>query len=319
MRAMTPRRAGIAFGAVMLAALAAHSQVSIVTRLRAPPADAARPGVNLRVDRNMVLIPVAVSDKRDRPITGLERENFRVFDDSVEQNVTAFAEEDEPVAVGLVFDASGSMSPRLPLSRRAASAFFTAANPADEFFLVEFSDKPELRAPLARDTFQIEAELRATRARGRTALLDAVVLAMHELSRSNLARKALLIISDGGDNNSRYSASEVRDLVRESDALVYAIGIHGDDDTPEEARGPDLLSQIANQSGGRYVTAPAEEIPDVAAKISVELRNRYVLGFSPSDWRRDGRYHGVTVKVEPPPGMPPLRAAWRRGYYAPPD
>jgi VWFA-related protein len=304
-------------GWVVLAASGLRGQVSIEPRETAVDAAVTRPGATLRVDTNVVLVPVTVCDSSDRPVTGLEKENFRVFDDQVEQTVTMFSMEDAPIAVGLVFDISGSMGPKLRLSRAAANQFFRTANPEDEYFLVEFNDKPRLAVPLTRDPDDIQAQLAATQSKGRTALLDAVVLGIHELKKSGKPRKALLIISDGGDNSSRYTESEVKDLVRETDALIYAIGIYGGGVSPEEASGPGLLADIAEQTGGRHLAADASDIPDIAAKISVELRNRYVLGYSPTDRRRDGRYHPVQVKIAQPRGMTALRASWRRGYFAP--
>jgi len=300
-----------------LGPLGMYGQAVIAPRPRPAPAGQAMPQANLRIDANLVLVPVIVCDPMNRPVTGLEKEHFRVFDDSVEQTVTTFATDDEPVAVGLVFDVSGSMGSKLRLSRMAAAAFFRIANPEDEFFLVEFNEKPKLVVPLTRDTQQIQSQLAFAQSKGRTALLDAVMLAMHELKKSSKSRKAILIISDGGDNSSRYNESELKDAVRESDVLIYAIGVYGGAFSPEEVAGPGLLTQVAEQSGGRHLAADASEMPDIAAKIGIEMRNRYVLGYSPTDTQRDGRYHPVQVKVVPPHGLPPLRAFWRRGYYAP--
>jgi len=299
------------------------AQVAITPRLAAnAPLSVKLPAANLRIDANLVLVPVSVCDAMNRPVTGLEREHFKVFEDKVEQTVTHFAMEDEPLAVGLVFDTSGSMGSKLRRSRMAASAFFKTANPEDEFFLVEFNDRPKLVAPLTRDYEEIQNHLAFAPSRGRTALLDAIFLAMHEMKKSTKSRKALLIISDGGDNSSRYSVTEVRNLVRESDVLFYALGIYEPSGargrSPEELSGPGLLTQMAEQTGGRHL--PVEdlsEMPDIAAKIGIELRNRYVLGYSPGNQPRDGRYHRVQVKLAPPHGLPSLKAFWRTGYYAP--
>jgi VWFA-related protein len=299
------------------------AQVAITPRMTTkPPLDVRLPAANLRIDSNLVLVPVSVCDSNNRPVTGLEREHFKVFEDKVEQTVTHFAMEDEPVAVGLVFDTSVSMGNKLRRSRMAASAFFRTANPEDEFFLVEFNDQPKLVVPMSRDYEEIQNKLAFAPSKGRTALLDAIFLAMHEMKKSAKGRKALLIISDGGDNSSRYTATEVRDLVREGDVLIYALGIYepygSRDRSPEEMAGPGLLSDIAEQTGGRHL--PVEdlnEMPDIAAKIGIELRNRYVLGYSPANRSRDGRYHHVQVKLTPPHGLPTLKAFWRLGYYAP--
>jgi len=280
-----------------------------------PPAEPSRP--NLRVDTQLVLVPVSVNDKMNRPVSGLEKENFRLFEDSVEQPIVQFAMDDEPVAVGLIFDTSGSMDNKLHRSRQAAMEFFRVANPEDEFFLVEFGDSPKLRVPLTADVGRIETQLAFSLAKGSTALLDAVYMGLHEIKKSKKNKKALLIISDGGDNHSRYSLAEVQRLVRESDVLIYAIGVFGGPGTPEEIGGPGMLSHIAEQTGGRMFEANVMEMPDIARKIGIELRNRYILGYTPKAQPRDGKYHRILVKLIPPRGLPPLRAHWRMGYNAP--
>jgi Ca-activated chloride channel family protein len=315
-----PRSIGLTFTLGVFAFCVAHGQVAIQPRSgpSSPPAPSHR---NLRVDTNLVLIPVSVCDPMNRPVTGLEKEHFKLYDDHVEQTVTQFAMEDEPVAVGLVFDISGSMGPKLRLAREAVAEFFNTANPEDEFFLVEFNDRPSLVTPLEHDTGEIQNQLTFAQSRGRTALLDALALSLHELKRSTKRRKALLIISDGGDNASRYTEGELRRMVREGDALIYAIGVYepfaSRGRSPEEAAGPSLLSDLASQTGGTHFPAELEELPDIAAKIGIAMRNRYVLGYSPTDKQRDGRYHRVEIKVVPPRGLPKLNAHWRLGYFAP--
>jgi Ca-activated chloride channel homolog len=312
----------MALAAVMgsVALFAALAQVSIEPRSR--PNRPVPIGGKLRVDSNLVLVPVSVCDPNNRPVTGLEKEHFKIFDNKIEQTVTHFSMDDEPLAVGLIFDTSGSMGNKLRKSRLAVAAFFKTANPEDEFFLVTFNDTPRLMVPLTVDSDSIQNQLTFTQSRGRTALLDAMMLAMNEMKKATKNRKALLIISDGGDNCSRYSETEVRNAVRESDVLIYAIGIFepygARGRSPEELAGPDLLNDLAEQTGGRqFPVEDLAELPDIAAKIGIELRNRYVLGYSPTEQQHDGRYHHVQVKVVPPHGLPPLRAYWRLGYYAP--
>lgn len=318
---MGSRPARTLFVLAVIAACGAWWNAAAQSRRRPAAAVDVRRQSSLRVDTNLVLVPVSVCDPTNRPVTGLEREHFKIFDDRVEQTVTHFAMDDEPVAVGLVFDISGSMGPKLRVARLAAAQFFKSANPDDEFFLVEFNDTPRLITPLTPNYEEIQNQLTFAQSKGRTALLDAIVLAMHELKKSRKNRKALLILSDGGDNSSRYSEGEVRSLVRESDALIYAVGVFepfgSRNRTVEEASGPGLLNDLAEQTGGRHFPADTNELPDIAAKIGVELRNRYVLGYSPSDTQRDGRYHKVEVKLAPPRGLPKLNAHWRTGYYAP--
>ena|SRR5688572_3559550 len=313
---------GLALGLSAVTWLALHAQVAVQPRPKLGTPPPARPSANLRIDTNLVLVPVAVCDPMNRPVTGLEKEHFKLFDDKIEQSVTHFAMDDEPVAVGLVFDVSGSMGPKLRMARLAAAEFFKTSNLEDEFFLVQFSDQVKMSVPLTKDVQEIQNQLTFAQSKGRTALLDAIMLSMHEMKKTKKNRKALLIISDGGDNSSRYTEVEVRKMVRESDVLLYAIGVYefaGRGRTPEETAGPGLLTELTEQTGGRHFPADANELPDIAAKIGVELRNRYVLGYSPKDQQRDGKYHKVEVKIIAPRGMPKLTPHWRTGYFAPSD
>jgi VWFA-related protein len=298
------------------------ARVTIVPRPKPRGADEGPRGANIRVDTNLVLIPVTVTDPMNRFVTGLEKEHFRLEEDKVEQTITHFASEDAPLSVGVVFDTSGSMGSKLQKSRMAVAQFMKTANPEDEFFLVQFSDKPELTVPFTTNTEEIQSRLTFTQSKGRTALLDAIYLALHEMKRARNPRKALLIISDGGDNSSRYTESEIKNLVREADVQIYAIGIfepvYARGRTPEELAGPGLLSEVAEQTGGRhYAVENLNDLPDIAAKIGIELRNQYVLGYTPTNQERDGKYRRVRVRLVQPKGLPPLRAFWRMGYYAP--
>jgi VWFA-related protein len=275
----------------------------------------------LRVDQNLVLVPVTVCDRANRALSGLEREHFRLFDNKVEQTVTHFWMDDEPLAVGLVFDTSSSMESKLLRAREAVAAFLQSSGDEDEFLLVEFNNRPELSVSLTRNAGEIGARLAIARTRGRTALLDAIYFGIAQIKKSSKARRALLVVSDGGDNASRYRPGELRRLVQESDVLIYSIGIYGpgaERSTPEEVGGPNLLADIAESTGGRHFTVDRlEDLPDIAAKIGMELRNRYILGFSPPVGQRDGRYHRLQIKLNPPRELPPLRAYWRAGYFAP--
>jgi len=282
---------------------------------------ASRPS-NIRIDKTLVLINVTVTDPLNRFVTGLEKEHFRLFEDKIEQTITQFSSEDAPISIGLVFDTSGSMGSKLQKSRQAASEFFKTANPSDEFFLVQFNDRPELTVPFTTDTDRLQSTLTFTQSKGRTALLDSVYLAMHEMKKAHNPRKALLIISDGGDNSSRYTETEIKNAVREADVQIFAIGIFESfgnrGRTPEEAAGPGLLNELAEQTGGReYAVENVAELPDIAAKIGVELRNEYILGYTPKNRERDGKYRRVQVKLNQPRGLPPLHAYFRLGYYAP--
>ncbi len=306
-----------------------NAQVSIEPRIKPTPGkpdpDAvlanSRPA-SIRIDKTLVQINVTVTDPLNRFVTGLDKDYFRLFEDKVEQQVSQFSSEDAPLSIGLVFDTSGSMGPKLQKSRQAAAEFFKTANPEDEFFLITFNDRPEMVMPFSTDTQEMQNRLLFTQSKGRTALLDGIYLAMNQMKKARNPRKALLIISDGGDNSSRYTETEVKNAVREADVQIYAIGIYeplaSRGRTSEEMAGPGLLSEVAEQTGGRaFAVDNLAELPDVAAKIGMELRNQYVLYYTPKNTERDGKYRRVQVKLVQPRGLPPLKAFYRLGYYAP--
>jgi Ca-activated chloride channel homolog len=276
----------------------------------------AAPGADFRVDSDLVLIPVSVTDSRSHAITGLGREAFHIFDDKTEQTVVHFAREDAPLSVGIVFDVSGSMRDKLEESGQAVDEFLRGANPQDEFFLVEFGNRPRLTVPFTTETGEIRDRLRRAEPHGKTALLDAVYLAMDAMKSARNARRALLILSDGGDNYSRYTRTEMRNRVRESDLWIYAMGIydlHAAILPEETGSGPDLLQALAEESGGRhYAVEYLADLPRIAGRIGLELREQYILGYRPSGSRRDGKYHRVQVKVVE--GRH-LMVSWRPGYY----
>lgn len=287
-----------------------------------PGSEAERRQPSIRIDKTVVLINVTVTDPLNRFVTGLEREHFKLFEDKIEQKISDFTSEDAPLSVGLVFDISGSMGAKLAKSRQAAAQFFKTANPEDEFFLVQFNDRPEMTVSFTTNTDEIQNRMAFTQSKGRTALLDALYLALNSMKKARNPRKALLVLSDGGDNSSRYTESEIKNLVREADVQIYAIGIFesvaGRGRTAEELSGPGLMTEIAEQTGGRHFPVDnINELPDVAAKIGIELRNQYVLGYTPSNLVKDGKYRRVQVKLQQPRGLPPLKAFFRLGYYAP--
>jgi Ca-activated chloride channel family protein len=311
---------------IITAALAQQAPVDIKPRIKGPVGPAAETSIdrkaNIRVDTTLVLIPVAVTDPMMRFVTGLDKENFKVYEDKIEQVVTQFSSEDAPLSVGIVFDTSGSMGDKLNKSRQAVAQFMKTANPQDEFFLIQFNDRPELMVPFTAATEEIQNRLVFTQSKGRTAMLDGVYMAMNQMKKAHNPRKAILIISDGGDNSSRYTESEVKNAVKEADVQIYAIGIFepmsSRGRTPEEMSGPSLLGEITEQTGGRHFAVDnLAELPDVAAKIGIELRNEYVLGYTPKNLARDGKYRRVQVRLVKTTGLPQLKAIFRTGYYAP--
>jgi Ca-activated chloride channel homolog len=271
----------------------------------------AQPQARLRADSNLVLVPVAVVDQHNHPVTGLAKENFRVFDNGTERTISDFAMEDEPIAVGLVFDHSGSVGGAIGSEAAATRLFLETSNPDDEFFLVIFADRPEVTLPLTHDPGKIQSRVFRIQSSGWTALYDAAMLGLHELDKSGLKRKALLVVSDGGENHSRFNHSDLRRRLEESDALIYSVCF----DTRDANFG--VMKWMAELSGGRAFPASMWDLGDVAAKIGLELRNRYVLGFSANEIPRDGKIHNLRVQLVPPRGMPSLSASWRRSYREP--
>jgi Ca-activated chloride channel homolog len=197
--------------------------------------------------------------------------------------------------------------------------FFKTANPQDEFFMITFSDTPELLSDFTRSIEDIQGKLVYAVPKGQTALVDAIYLGLEKMHQAKNTKKALLVISDGGDNHSRYTEDEVRSLVKEADVQIYSIGIFDPiAPTPEEIRGPEMLQDISEATGGRlFRVDTVNDVEDVATKIGVELRNQYVLGYRPTNVTRDGRWRKIKVKLLPPPGLPPLRVYAKNGYYAP--
>jgi VWFA-related protein len=277
---------------------------------------------SIKVDVPLVLINVTVTDPMNRFVTGLDKEHFQINEDKVEQIINQFGAEDAPLSLGVVFDASGSMGYKMSKAREAVAQFFKTSNPEDEFFLVRFNDRPQMVTGFTHKPEEIQNDLTFVESKGRTALLDAIYLALNNMKDAKNGKKALLVISDGGDNSSRYTEREIKRLVKESDVQIYAIGIFepvaARGRTPEELAGPGLLTEIAETTGGRqFPVENLNELPDVAAKIGIELRNQYVIGYVPLNQEKDGKWRRVRVEVKKIRGMPPLRAHFRLGYYAP--
>jgi Ca-activated chloride channel family protein len=278
-----------------------------------------RRDARIRVDVNLVLIPATVTDPMNRLVTGLERENFEVFDNNVGQVIKSFSTQDAPVTIGIIFDLSGSMSSKFARSRKALSEFLRTSNPQDEFFVVGFNDRPAVIVDYTSDVDDVEARMVMLKPENRTALIDAIYLGVDKLKQAKYERKALLIISDGGDNRSRYTEGELRRVVRESDVQIYSIGIFDQyAPTTEEQMGPVLLTDICDMTGGRmFRVSELGDLGDIASRISAELRNEYVIGYRPSEVKQDGNWRKLKIRLVPPPGLPNLTVHNRQGYYAP--
>ncbi len=267
-------------------------------------------------------MPAQVTNVFGTPVTHLHKEDFKVFEDGVEQPITNFSLEDAPLSIGLLFDNSGSMRNKRTKATEAAAAFFKTANPQDEFFLIEFSDRPKLTVPFTSDPAEVYDRIAHARPFGRTSLLDAIHMAMGHMKHARNTRKALVILSDGGDNRSRHTPREIKSAMLESDLQVYAMGIFDPEDMPkhslEEQNGPKLLEELAADSGGReYPVTNLNDLPSISARIGDQLRNQYLLGYTPSNSERDGKYRIINLRVTAQPELPDLRVYYRHGYYSP--
>jgi len=286
------------------------------------PGHVIKQGQSVHLDVELALVNVTVTDPYSRLVTGLEPDNFRVFEDNIEQEVVNFSSEDVPISIGVILDHSGSMANKLNQAKLAAFQFFKTANPQDEFFLVGFNDRAELLSPFTENVEDLQSRMFSTSAKGSTALLDAIYLGLSQMRGARNAKRALLIISDGGDNHSRYTNRDIKRLVREADTQLYSIGIFDPFEyrsrTPEELNGPSLLNEITELTGGRAFTVEnLNDLPDIAAKIGMELRNQYILGYRPSNKTHDARWRKIKIKLRTPKGLPPLTANSKTGYYAP--
>jgi Ca-activated chloride channel family protein len=289
---------------------------------RDTPAVKIVPGKVIRTDVDLALVNVTVTDPYNRLVTGLEQDNFRVSEDGTEQEIVSFSSEDVPISIGVIFDFSGSMSNKVDKAREAAVQFFKTANPQDEFFLVSFNERAELTSTFTNSVEDLQSRMMLTAPKGRTALLDAIYLGLSQMRGAHNAKRALLILSDGGDNHSRYNENDIKRLVKEADTQLYAIGLFDPlgyrNRTMEELNGPSLLADITELTGGRvFAVEHLNDLPDIASKIGMELRNQYVLGYRPSNHAHDARWRKIKVKLRAPKGLPPLTVYSKTGYYAP--
>jgi Ca-activated chloride channel homolog len=277
----------------------------------------------LRADVDLVLIPTIVIDGNNRPVTDLQKKNFIVYEENAQQEIRNFSTEDAPISVGLILDVSKSMSNKIETERAAVAEFFNSANPQDDYFVITLGDRPRIIADTTESLDEIEAKLAKVIPNGNTALLDGIYLGIDKLRSARYQRRALLIVSDGGDNHSRYNSKETKSLVQEADALIYAIGIFDNMPVPvfktiEEKLGKRLLTQITEATGGRTIAADDRtKVPEIAAAVSRELREQYVLGYRSSNTVHDGKWRKVKVQVTASEGVPPLRAYYKKGYIVP--
>lgn len=275
---------------------------------------------SVRLGVDLVTVPVTVLDPYERFVTGLRREHFEIYDNKIKQEVVFFAEEDAPLTIGIVFDLSGSMKEKIQRARLALRRFIDTSHPDDEFFLIGFNERAELLQDFTSSGDQVNARLALREPAGRTALYDASYLAIEKVAQGQQKRRALLIISDGMDNSSRYTYRQLRDQIKETGVQIYAIGVFGlfHGSSQDELMGRSILEEITSLTGGRaFFPETPVELDDVITRIALELRHQYNLGFYPTNVAYDGQWHRLRVKVNPPRGLPRLRVRAREGYYAP--
>jgi Ca-activated chloride channel family protein len=279
--------------------------------------DAASKVHRLNMDVDLVLVNTTVMESaRNRPVRGLDQKDFQVWEDKVQQKISYFSSEDVPASVGIIFDVSGSMKDKITSAQRAAATFFKSGTKEDEYFEVQFADRPKITSDFTSDVSKLENSLLSVPTKGSTALYDAVYLGLNKLKESNNPKKALLLITDGEDNRSRYSFGDVRSFIREQDVQLYAIGILD----PVTGAGRDALAQLTDITGGRaFFPGSAFEMSDICKKIAAELKNQYVIGYGSTNTAKDGAWRKVRVKVGTPKGrdIASLNVRAKTGYYAP--
>ncbi|HEX8772427.1 MAG TPA: VWA domain-containing protein [Pyrinomonadaceae bacterium] len=272
------------------------------------------------INADLITLTVTVTDAYGRYVSGLEKKHFTVFDDKVEQEIAFFSDDDAPVSVGVIFDVSGSMSgEKIRKAREALGRFIQTSHNSDEYFLIGFNNRAQLLLDRTRDGNAVLNKLTFIDPKSNTALYDACYLGVEKVSRGTHPKRALLLISDGQDNDSRYTFSEVRRLLKESDVVLYSIGILGGGDPGSTlgVEGQSILDELSSVSGGKaFFPNTAPEMDEIFEKIALELRHQYSIGYRPANFSNDGKWHKIKVKVQPPRGLPRLSIRSREGYYA---
>jgi len=280
----------------------------------------------LSVDVDVVLVNATVTDSQGHYVAKLKQGGFRLWEDRIEQKIEYFASEDISQTVGILFDVSGSMHDKITVAQEAAMKFLQMGKRDDEFFLIQFNDRAELSRDFTSNFARLEKQLVTASAEGNTALYDAIYLGLQKVRAAHNPRKALLLITDGEDNWSSYSLSEVKEFLKESDAQLYAIGIETWDShrsmRPDERRDPRIARMVLNElsdiSGGRaFFATSVADLDDICTRIAIELQSQYVLGFISTNTNKDGKWRKISLKVEPAKNSPRLYVRAKRGYYAP--
>jgi len=290
------------------------------TPTAAPVEEEPNKPITLRTD--LVTLTLTVTDLYGRYVSGLTKKAFSVTDNNQEQDITYFSDSDSPVSVGILFDVSGSMSgEKIQKARKALERFVATSHPSDEYFLIAFNNRAQLLLDRTRDGEAVLQKLTLVEPKRNTALYDAVYLGVDRVSRGAHQKRALLIISDGQDNASRYNFGEVRRIMKESDIVTYAVGILDSHDFGNQLgmQGQAFLDELTSVTGGKsfYPTTDVE-LDEIFERIALELRHQYSIGYTPKDFQADGKWRKIKVKVKPPRGLPRLNVRSREGYYATP-
>ena len=274
---------------------------------------------NIRVTVNMVLVPVSVMDSHGRSVSGLGPQNFRLFDGSHQVSISSFGIQDQPITVGLIFDCSGSMQEKFRIAREAPRELFEKLNPDDESFLVTVAEKAELRQSLTSNFGELQTALFFTQPRGMTSLLDGIYMGLQQIRKARNPRRALVVVSDGADNNSRYTLRDLEKIAVEADTQIFAAGLYSNDArTTEEVNGPVMLNAICERTGGAsFVITDSLKLHDAMGKIGVTLHNQYMLGYYPNNDTVAGKHRSIKVQLIVPVGVPRLQINARKSYYNP--
>jgi len=273
----------------------------------------------IRSNSDLVMVPVTITDNFNRPVTGLELNNFQLYENKKAQEIKNFSSEDTPVSIGLIVDMSGSMANKMDRTREAVEAFCKEGNPQDEFFMITFADAPQLATDFTNNGEELQSALVTAQSKGRTSLLDAIYMGLRKMQDAHYRRRALLVLSDGGDNHSRYSERDVKRAVKEADVLMYAVGTYDRYvNTEEELLGPELLQSITEVTGGSaYTLTNLRDLPAVTRSIGTQLRHQYVLAYRPQSKPRNGAWYKINVKLRLPKRFHAfMRVDARTGYYA---
>ena len=281
------------------------------------------PDDRIRVKTDLVSLTLTVTDPYGRYVSGLGKNAFTIFDNNQEQEITYFSDADAPVSVGILFDVSGSMNgDKINKARKALERFIGTSHPSDEYFLIAFNSRAQLLMDRTRDGEALLRKLTLIRPKDNTALYDAVYLGVERVTRGTHQKRAMLIISDGQDNASRYNFGEVRRLMKESDVVTYSVGImdRGDSASSLGMQGQAFLDELSSVTGGKSFYPQTDiEMDEIFERIALELRNQYSIGYIPKDFQPDGKWRKVKVKVNAPRGLPRLTVRSREGYYASPN